>query len=140
MKKIKRCHVLVFFSIIISSGCGNKLLNPLKGSSNKYMVKGNKINSRGTTIYLMPNKSLKVRAVSNAKVLKILSQSSVSYIIISRGKISVSYGNLAKCFVKDNDSIKRGQIIAELFAKDSVTDNSLEVSIEENGSNIIPNW
>ena len=50
------------------------------------------------------------------------------------------YGNLHKCFVTKDETILKGQILGELFSKDQVGDNSLEVSFKKEGKVFIPNW
>jgi hypothetical protein len=140
-KTKKRLTVwLVCIGLLGIYSCEKVLLNPLKGSAIAHKEYKNSVNFQGRIIYLTPIKTLDVRASSNGMILKVIHNTSFGYLIITQGKMNITYGNLAECFVKNDQTIKRGEIIGKLFSKDSVLDNSLEVSIDDNGKKVIPNW
>lgn len=140
--KTRYCHFL-FAAFILFLGCTNKLLNPLKGSSSISKTNGdvNLIPTEiGTTIYLKPKNILKVRAIKDCVILKVLFMKDSSVSILMKGKVNAAYGNLSKSYVASGQTVKRGQKIGELYSKDSVGNNLLEISIEKGGRYLRPNW
>ncbi len=95
---------------------------------------------KGNTVYLMPKNNLSVRAIENCQILAIVSTKDSVKIVVAKGKINAGYGNLNKCYVSKGDLIIRGQIIGELFSRDSVRDNSLSIFLEKNGQPFVPKW
>ncbi len=133
-----------YYMIIISCffiSCGRVLLSPVKGGfyyRNDSLVKGSPYIG-GDLNYIEVRKSLKVRAIESCVILN-ASKLEESYYIMAIGKVTTGYYKLAKIFISKGDSIKKGQFIGELFSKDSVFDNSLQIVVLKNGKAIHPNW
>jgi hypothetical protein len=125
--KVFMCIGLVFFF-----SCEKPLLNPLEGSVDIGKGYKNSFNFQGRVIYFRPTKTLDVRSASSGRILRVIYLKDYGYIIIVQGKMKISYGYLAECFVKNDETVKRGEIIGRLFSTDSVSENSLAVSIEGN--------
>ena len=139
-----------YYAFLISycfgmSSCSSTLVCPLLGGVEKGTSSDHKVHSQsripaGTTIYLEPRNSLEVRSIENCRILSIIYSNETGNIIVAKGKIDAGYGNLRKCYVSKGAHALKGQVIGELFAKDSVYDNSLSMSLSKDGKSIMPKW
>ncbi len=128
-------------TLCYTQSCALKLLNPVRGGSylKSLMDKNGKVYVQGDNLYLDTKKSLEVRATENCTILNNW-ESNGAYFITAKGNVLTTYYNLAKSSVSKGDFLKRGQILGELFSKDSIEFNYLEISIMKDGKHLRPNW
>ena len=142
-KFVLTIQLIIFLSFLLFESCSNKLLRPISPNHSKVELKPPISDFKGekpTTIYLEPTDDLRVKASEKCKILSVSVTNDSSIIIVATGHNNIAYGRLAKCFVTKGSVIPQGYLIGELFSKDSVFDNSLELVIEKNGKYKFPKW
>lgn len=135
---------LLFSSL---SSCSSKLLFPVQGGKTHSMEIRNKVmpgittrQEEGNILYIHPNKNLNVKAIEECRIIKVIFSKETGFVVIAEGSYTVGYGNLQNCNVVKGNLVRKGSIIGELFPKDSISDNSLSLSMFKDGKLVPPNW
>lgn len=133
--------------LFFTSSCSRPLLNPLVGGTDFTINQadnkgryGTVVPKKGSLIFLTPSQNLNVRAIENCKVSFVYHAQDSSVFIVAEGVIVAGYGNLSKSFVTSGETVSKGQIIGRLYPRNSIGNNSLEISLRKGSTPIIPKW
>jgi hypothetical protein len=126
----------LFFIAIFAISCTNHLLLPIKGGRTG---KTNAIpsNNTETQMFVYPTISSEVRASENSIVIKIFKVDE-AIVVMTKGKYKIAYSNLAESYVKENQVLKKSQIIGKVNSEaEGSYDSYLIIGIQDlNGENI----
>ena len=138
---MSKLFLFLLITFLLES-CTEKLFNPIKGgyySPSFQTSQKDAIFIHGDINYMESKKSIKVRAIEACRIVSSMKQGG-AFMILAKGAYITAYYSLAKSLVAAGDSVKRGQEIGELFCRDSVLSNSLEITVEKDGKYIRPKW
>jgi len=135
---LKNRIIICFLAIITQFSCNTKFIAPLKDSK---LMTADSLNPSyvETTLFFEPGGDLEVRSLQNGKVDRVMFIDS-AYMIVTSGRYSITYGNLATASVKTGDIIRKKQVIGRVAISNANRDNKLALGISDlNGRRIMVN-